>query len=262
MGGDATTGSGGGAAFRRVLLKLSGESLMGDRAYGQDPDRMAAIAAAVRDALALDVEIAIVVGGGNIFRGISDAARGMDRASADYAGMLATVLNALQVQGALERIGVYTRVLSAMEIKEVAEPYIRRRAIRHLEKGRVVIFAAGTGNPYFTTDTAAALRACEIGAQTILMGKNGVEGVLDDDPRTNPDARLLAEITHLEAIERGLRVMDTTALSLCMENDMPIRVFNVNDETNIVRVVRGERIGTLVRSGVETAEVAPREPRL
>ncbi len=251
-----------GAAFSRVLFKLSGEALMGDRAYGQDPERVNAIARAIGEARDLGVEIGIVVGGGNIFRGISDAARGMDRASADYAGMLATVLNALQVQDALERIGVFTRVMSALDIKEVAEPYIRRRAIRHLEKGRVVIFAAGTGNPFFTTDTAAALRACEVGAQTILMGKNGVEGVLDDDPRTNPDARLLTEITHQEAIERGLRVMDTTALSLCMENDMPIRVFNVNDERNVIRVVRGERIGTLVRGDVETAAVAPREPKL
>jgi uridylate kinase len=247
--------------FRRVLLKLSGEALMGDRAYGQDPARIAAIAAAVSDARALDTEVAIVVGGGNIYRGMEEVARlGMDRASADYSGMLATVLNALSVQDALERRGVYTRVMSALEIKEVAEPYIRRRAIRHLEKGRVVIFAGGTGNPFFTTDTAAALRACEIGAETILMGKNGVEGVLDDDPRINPHAKLIPEITHLEAIERGLKVMDTTALSLCMENDMPIRVFNVNDERNIVRVTRGEAIGTLVRGQSPVAVAAPREP--
>jgi uridylate kinase len=185
----------------------------------------------------------------------------MDRASADYAGMLATVLNAITVQDACERVGVFTRVMSALTIQEVAEPYIRRRAIRHLEKGRVVIFAGGTGNPYFTTDTAAALRACEIGAQTILMGKNGVEGVLDADPRERPDAALIPELTHLEAIERGLRVMDTTALSLCMENDMPIRVFNVNDEANIVRVASGDEIGTLVASASRVAPVAPKEPR-
>jgi uridylate kinase len=249
------------AAFGRVLIKLSGEALMGDLPFGLDPARVAAIATAVRDTRDLGVEIAIVVGGGNIFRGIQEATKhGMDRASADYSGMLATVLNALSVQDALERVGVYTRVQSALEIQEVAEPYIRRRAIRHLEKGRVVIFAGGTGNPFFTTDTAAALRACEIGAESILMGKNGVEGLLDDDPRTNPDAKLITEITHRSAIERGLKVMDTTALSLCMENDMPIRVFNVNDERNIVRVARGERIGTLVRSRSSVAPGAPREP--
>ncbi len=237
------------AAYGRILLKLSGEALMGDLAYGTDPVRVEALAEAVRDVHELGVEVAIVVGGGNIFRGLSASAKGMDRASADYAGMLATVLNALAVQDACERLGVYTRVLSALEIQEVAEPYIRRRAIRHIEKGRVVIFAGGTGNPFFTTDTAAALRACEIGAEIILMGKNNVEGVLDADPRQHPGARLIPEISHLEAIERGLRVMDTTALSLCMENDMPIRVFNVNDEANIVRVTRGQRIGTLVSTG-------------
>jgi len=246
----------GGAAYSRILLKLSGEALMGAQSYGTDPARVGAIAAAVRDVHALGVEIAIVVGGGNIFRGLSDSAKGMDRASADYAGMLATVLNALTVQDACEKLGVFTRVLSALEIQEVAEPYIRRRAIRHIEKGRVVIFAGGTGNPFFTTDTAAALRACEIGAETILMGKNGVEGVLDADPRIEPDARLIPEISHIEAIERGLRVMDTTALSLCMENDMPIRVFNVNDEANIVRVTRGMRIGTLVSTGGPIAPAA------
>ena len=247
--------------FSRVLLKLSGESLMGDAGYGMDPSRIAEIAYAIQQVREEGVEVAVVVGGGNIFRGMAESAKGMDRASADYAGMLATVLNAIAVQDACERIGVFTRILSALDIQEVAEPYIRRRAIRHLEKGRVIIFAGGTGNPYFTTDTASALRACEIGAQTILMGKNGVEGVLDDDPRVNPDAKLIAELTHLEAIERGLKVMDTTALSLCMENDMPIRVFNVNDAENIVRVVRGEQIGTLVASGARVAPVAPKEPR-
>ncbi len=248
--------------FSRVLLKLSGESLMGDMGYGVDPSRVAEIAFAVKQVCEEGVEVAIVVGGGNIFRGLAESAKGMDRASADYAGMLATVLNGIAVQDACERIGIYTRILSALDIKEVSEPYIRRRAIRHLEKGRVVIFAGGTGNPYFTTDTAAALRACEIGAQTILMGKNGVEGVLDADPRTNPDAQLIPELTHLEAIERGLKVMDTTALSLCMENDMPIRVFNVNDAENIVRVVRGEALGTLVASGARVAPIAPKEPRV
>jgi len=249
------------AAFSRVLLKLSGEALMGDREFGQDPGRMAAIAEAVRDVRELGTEVAIVVGGGNIWRGMEEVARqGMDRASADYSGMLGTVLNALAVQDALERLGVFTRVQSALEIQEVAEPYIRRRAIRHLEKGRVVIFAGGTGNPFFTTDTAAALRACEVGAETILMGKNGVEGVLDADPRLDADAKLLTEISHSEAIKRGLRVMDTTALTLCMENDMPIRVFNVNDERNIVRVSRGERIGTLVRTAATAARSAHREP--
>jgi uridylate kinase len=239
-------GASGRAAYRRVVLKLSGEALMGDRSYGQDPERLAEIAKAIQRVHALGVETGIVVGGGNIYRGIAESAKGMDRASADYAGMLATVLNALAVQDACERLGLVTRVLSALDIQEVAEPYIRRRAIRHLEKQRIVIFAGGTGNPYFTTDTAAALRACEIGADVLLMGKNGVEGVLDKDPREFPDAKLIRRITHLEAIERGLRVMDTTALSLCMENAMPIRVFNVNDEENIVRAATGDDLGTLV----------------
>jgi uridylate kinase len=234
------------AVYRRVVLKLSGEALMGDRAYGQDPERLTALAKAIQGVHDLGVEVAAVVGGGNIYRGMAESARGMDRASADYAGMLATVLNALAVQDACERMGLTTRVMSALDIQEVAEPYIRRRAVRHLEKKRVVIFAAGTGNPYFTTDTAAALRSCEIAADVLLMGKNGVEGVLDRDPREHSDAKLIPRLTHLEAIERGLRVMDTTALSLCMENSMPIRVFNVNDEENIVRVVTGAELGTLV----------------
>ena len=235
-------------AFERVLLKLSGEALMGDRDYGQAPERISAVARAVGEVVETGVEMAIVVGGGNILRGTQEAARGMDRATADYAGMLATVLNALTVQDALEQLGVFTRVMSAIDVSEVAEPYIRRRAIRHLEKGRVVIFAAGTGNPFFTTDTAAALRALEIGAQAILMGKNGVDGVLDDDPRTNPQARLIPQITHIEAIERGLKVMDTTALSLCMDNALPLYVFNLDDEHNIARVARGERLGTIISS--------------
>ena len=234
--------------FSRVLLKLSGEALMGERSYGQDPERIPAVARAVSEVAARGVETAIVVGGGNILRGTQEAARGMDRATADYSGMLATVLNALTVQDALEQLGTQTRVLSAIDVAEVAEPYIRRRAIRHLEKGRVVIFAAGTGNPFFTTDTAAALRALEIGAQAILMGKNGVEGVLDDDPRTNPDARLLPSLTHIEAIERGLKVMDMTALSLCMDNRLPLYVFNMDDERNIGRIVSGDRVGTIIAS--------------
>jgi uridylate kinase len=228
-----------------VLLKLSGEALMGEREYGLDPRTLDAIAREVVAVQREGVELAIVVGAGNIYRGMAAAAEGMDRATADYAGMLATVLNALTLQDALERLGADTRVQSALSVSEVAEPYIRRRAMRHLEKGRIVLFAAGTGNPFFTTDTAAALRALEIGAQAILMAKNGVEGVYDGDPRTDPDARFLPELTHLEAIERGLRVMDTTALSLCMENGLPIHVFGLEDG-NIGRVARGERVGTII----------------
>ncbi len=232
-------------AFRRVLLKLSGEALMGPREYGLDPRTLEKIASEVVAVQREGIELAIVVGAGNIYRGMAAAAEGMDRATADYAGMLATVLNALTLQDALERLGADTRVQSALSVSEVAEPYIRRRAMRHLEKGRIVLFAAGTGNPFFTTDTAAALRALEIGAQAILMAKNGVEGVYDGDPRTDPDARFLPELTHLEAIERGLRVMDTTALSLCMENGLPIHVFGLEDG-NIGRVARGERVGTII----------------
>jgi uridylate kinase len=238
-------------AFDRVLLKLSGEALMGSLEYGTDPDRVERIArqlAGVRDT---GLEIAIVVGAGNIYRGLTGVAAGMDRATADYMGMLATVLNALTLQDALEKQGAQTRVLSAIDVTEVAEPYIRRRAMRHLEKGRVVIFAAGTGNPFFTTDTAAALRALEIHAEAILMAKHGVEGVYDADPTEVPDATFLPHITHLEAIERGLRVMDTTALSLCMDNDLPIYVFNMADESNIDRIVGGERVGTLVDGEVK-----------
>jgi uridylate kinase len=234
-----------GPSFRRVLLKLSGESLMGDREYGVDPRTVSAISREVLAVHARGTELAIVVGGGNFYRGLKAAAEGMDRATADYAGMLATLLNALALQDSLERLGVQTRVQSAIEVSEVAEPYIRRRAIRHLEKGRAVLFAAGTGNPFFTTDTAAALRALEIGAEAILMAKNGVRGVYDGDPKIDPNATFLPEITHLEAIERGLRVMDTTALSLCMDNHLPIHVFELA-EGNIERVAAGERIGTVV----------------
>jgi uridylate kinase len=233
-------------AFRRILLKLSGEALMGDLAYGADPDRIAAIALQICAVQERGVEIAVVVGGGNIYRGLAGAAEGMDRATGDYMGMLATVLNALALQDALEKLGAHTRVQSAIEISEVAEPYIRRRAMRHLEKGRIVIFAAGTGNPFFTTDTAAALRALEIHAEAILMAKNGVEGVFDADPRISPDAVFLPAITHREAIERRLAVMDSTALSLCMDNSLPIHVFNLDDERNIERIVSGERVGTVV----------------
>jgi uridylate kinase len=233
-------------AFDRILLKLSGEALMGSLDYGTDADRVERIAKQIAGVRGSGLEIAIVVGAGNIYRGLTGVAAGMDRATADYMGMLATVLNALTLQDALEKQGAQTRVLSAIDVTEVAEPYIRRRAMRHLEKGRVVIFAAGTGNPFFTTDTAAALRALEIHAEAILMAKHGVEGVYDADPAEVAEATFLPEITHLEAIERGLRVMDSTALSLCMDNDLPIYVFNMADESNIDRIVRGERVGTLV----------------
>jgi uridylate kinase len=235
----------GRPAFRRVLLKLSGEALMGDRDYGVDLREVEQVADEVAGLQEQGVEIAIVVGAGNIYRGMAAAAEGMDRATADYAGMLATVLNALTLQDVLEGRGLHTRVLSAIQVSEVAEPYIRRRAIRHLEKGRVVIFAAGTGNPFFTTDTAAALRALEIGAEAILMAKHAVEGVYGGDPREDPEAELLPELTHLEAIEQGLRVMDTTALSLCMDNGLPIYVFALA-EGNIRRVALGERVGTII----------------
>jgi len=236
------------AQFERVMLKLSGESLMGSLDYGTDPERLTAVAAAIKAVHERGVEVAVVVGAGNIYRGMKGAASGMDRATADYMGMLATVLNALPLQDALEKIGVNTRVQSALEIAEVAEPYIRRRAMRHLEKGRVVIFAGGTGNPFFTTDTAAALRAVETHCEAILMAKNGVDGVYTGDPNEDPEAMLIPEITHMEAIQRGLRVMDATALTLCMENGLPIHVFNMDDERNIDRIVSGQRVGTLVQS--------------
>jgi uridylate kinase len=233
-------------AFRRVLVKLSGEALMGDAPYGIDPERVRAISKQLGRLTELGIETAVVVGAGNIYRGMTAAAAGMDRATADYGGMLATLLNCLTIQDALERGGVHTRVLSAITVSEVAEPYIRRRAIRHLEKRRVIIFAGGTGNPFFTTDTAAALRSLEIGAEAILMGKNGVDGVYDGDPNEDPDARFLSELTHREALERELKVMDTTALSLCMDNGLPIYVFGLDDERNIERVARGERVGTVI----------------
>jgi uridylate kinase len=236
--------------FKRILLKISGEALMGSLDYGTDPERIEGISNQIHEVADQGVETAVVVGAGNIYRGLEGAAKGMDRATADYMGMLATVLNALTLQDALERRGTYTRVMSAIAVTEVAEPYIRRRAMRHLEKGRVVIFAAGTGNPFFTTDTAAALRALEIHAEAILMAKHGVEGVYDADPSVVPEAKFLPELTHMEAIERGLRVMDSTALSLCMDNALPIHVFNMEDPRNIDRIVCGERVGTIVRTAV------------
>jgi uridylate kinase len=234
--------------YHRVLLKLSGEALMGDREYGTDPERIQAIAAEVAAVHARGVQVAIVVGGGNIYRGLAAAAKGMDRATGDYMGMLATVLNALALQDALEKVGVPTRVQSALTISEVAEPYIRRRAMRHLEKGRIVIFGAGTGNPFFTTDTAASLRAAELHAEVVLMAKNDVKGVYTADPRTHADAEFIPEITHKEALTRGLQVMDSTAFALCMDNNLPIVVFNMADERNIDKIVSGERVGTLVRT--------------
>ena len=236
--------------FKRIMLKLSGEALMGQLDFGTDPEEVERIARQIGIIRDRGIEVAIVVGAGNIYRGVDGAAQGMDRATGDYMGMLATLLNALTLQDVLEKHGHFTRVISAIDVNEVAEPYIRRRAMRHLEKGRVCIFAAGTGNPFFTTDTAAALRGLEINAEAILMAKNGVEGVYDSDPSLNPDATFIPEITHKEAIERGLKVMDSTALSLCMDNDLPIYVFNMADEANMDRIVSGEKVGTLVCSRV------------
>jgi uridylate kinase len=232
--------------YSRILLKLSGEALAGDVGSGIDPKVVNSIADQVKDVVEHGVQVAIVVGGGNIWRGIAASAQGMDRSTADYMGMLATVLNALALQDALEKRKVFTRVQSAIAMHEVAEPYIRRRAIRHMEKGRVVILAAGTGNPYFSTDTAAALRALEIGAEVILMAKNKVDGVYSDDPALNPDAVKFDTLSYKQAIEMGLRVMDTTAMALCMENFLPIVVFNLQQRGNILRVAMGEPVGTNV----------------
>ena len=234
------------AAYRRVLLKLSGEALSGEVGYGIVPEVVQEVAAKLRSVVALGVQVAIVVGGGNIFRGIKASAEGMDRSSADYIGMLATVQNGIALQSVLERNGMQTRVMTAIEMHQVAEPYIRRRAIRHMEKGRVVILAGGTGNPYFTTDTTAALRAMEIGADVILMEKNRVDGVYDSDPRTNPDATKFDTLSYQEAITKNLRVMDSTALTLCRDNKMPIIVFNMQQHGNIERAVRGEQVGTRI----------------
>jgi uridylate kinase len=234
--------------FKRALIKLSGESLMGSLAYGTDPERVRSVAAELARVHARGVELAVVVGAGNIYRGMAGAAAGMDRATADYMGMLATVLNALPLQDALEAAGVHTRVQSAIHVAEVAEPYIRRRAMRHLEKGRIVIFAAGTGNPFFTTDTAAALRAVEVHAEAILMAKNGVEGVYSADPNVDPSAVFIERISHMEALQLGLKVMDATALTLCMENRLPLHVFNMDTEGNVDRVVSGEKLGTVIET--------------
>jgi len=233
--------------YRRVIVKISGEALAGDQDYGIDPEVAAFVAREIRDVLQqFRTEIAVVVGGGNIWRGVAGSAKGMDRATADYMGMLATTINALALQDALEQAGVDTRVQTAIEMRAIAEPYIRRRAIRHLEKGRVVIFAAGTGSPYFSTDTTAALRAAEIEADAILMAKRGVDGVYDADPVTNPKARKFQSLTYIEMINRGLGVMDATAASLCMDNGIPVIVFNVREQGNIRRAVLGERIGTYI----------------
>jgi len=231
--------------FHRILLKLSGEALMGSRGFGVDPDVVNRIAQEVHEVRAMGVEVAIVVGGGNFIRGVMASALGMDRVVGDHMGMLATVINALALQDALEKLGAYTRVVSAIEMREIAEPYIRRRAIRHLEKKRIVVFAAGTGNPYFSTDTAAALRAMEVKAEVILKATK-VDGVYDADPHKVPDAKKFTQIKYLEVLSRGLTVMDTTAISMCMDNNLPIIVFNLNVPGNLQRVVLGEKIGSLV----------------
>lgn len=231
--------------FKRVLFKLSGEALAGTRGFGIDPETVAAFCKEIAEAAALGLELALVIGGGNIFRGISASAAGMDRASADYMGMLATVMNSVAVQDALEKLGLSTRVLSAISMQEVCEPYIRRRAIRHLEKGRVVICAAGTGNPFFTTDTAAALRAMELKCQIIIKGTK-VDGVYDKDPKTHPDAVMFDRLTYMEVLERQLKVMDATAVSLAMDNGLPIMVLNMFTPGNLRKVITGEKVGTIV----------------
>jgi uridylate kinase len=231
--------------YKRILLKLSGEGLLGGQAFGIDRAVAEYIAGEIKDVHDLGVELAAVVGGGNIFRGVSDASAGMDRVSADHMGMLATVINALALQDALERLGVFTRVLSAIEMRAVAEPFIRRRAIRHMEKLRVVIFAAGTGNPYFSTDTAAALRAMEVKAEMILKATK-VDGIYDADPVTNPAATKFDRLTYLDVLQKGLKVMDTTAISLCMENRLPIIVYNLREKGLLKRIILGEKVGTLV----------------
>lgn len=235
-------------AYRRVLLKLSGEALAGSSGYGIDDALIARLAGEIKEVHALGVELAIVIGGGNIFRGVAGVRQGIERATADYMGMLATMMNSLALQAAIEYHGVPTRVLSALEMKEIAEPYIRRRATRHLEKGRVVIFAAGTGNPFFTTDTAASLRAVEIGAE-ILCKATKVDGVYDSDPMINPDAVLYRELTYLDVLSQKLKVMDSTAISLCMDNELPVLVFNMLADGNLKRAMLGEPIGTVVRGG-------------
>ena len=236
------------AKFKRVIIKLSGEALAGEQAFGLESNTLNSLADQIAEISNLGVEVAAVVGGGNIWRGVTGAKRGIDRATADYMGMLATVINALALQDVLESHGVDTRVMSAIEMREVAEPYIKRRAIRHLEKGRVVIFAAVTGNPFFSTDTTAALRAAEIEAEAILMAKK-VDGVYDSDPKLNPNAKRFDELTFLEVLNKGLKVMDSTAISLCMDNNIPIQVFNINENGNMMKAVLGEKIGTFVGTG-------------
>lgn len=232
--------------YKRILLKISGEAMMGDKAYGVDPATVDFIAKEIKDAVSTGVEVAIVIGGGNIFRGVEASVKGIERASADYMGMLATVINALALQNYLEKYGIPTRVQSAIEMKELAEPYIRRKAIRHLEKGRTVIFAAGTGNPYFTTDTAASLRAMEIGADIIVKATK-VDGVYSSDPMKDPSARKYTSISYIDVLKKGLSIMDSTAISLCMDNNLPIMVFNLMGKGNIRKIIEGKKIGTLVR---------------
>lgn len=232
--------------YKRVVLKLSGESLAGDQGFGINPPVVDDIASQIKKIREHGVDVAVVVGGGNIWRGLAGSAKGMDRAAADYMGMMATVMNALALQDALEKLDVDTRVQTAIEMRQVAEPYIRRKAIRHMEKGRVVIFGAGTGNPYFSTDTTAALRAAEIEADVILMAKKGTDGIYDCDPNKNPDAKKFEMLTYIEILNKGLQVMDTTATSLCMDNKIPLVVFNIDDHKNIVRAALGEDIGTTV----------------
>ncbi len=234
--------------YQRILLKLSGEALAGQQGYGIDPEVISGIAAEIKEVVDLGVQLALVIGGGNIFRGLAASSKGMDRASADYMGMLATVMNSLAMQDALEKQGVVTRVQSAIEMQQVAEPYIRRRAVRHLEKGRVVIFSAGTGNPYFTTDTAASLRAMEINAEVIIKATK-VDGIYTSDPKKNRDAVKLPVLTYLEVLQKGLQVMDATATSLCMDNDLPMIIFDLTQRGNIKKVALGEEIGTIVRGG-------------
>jgi uridylate kinase len=241
----AAGGTANKPAYGRILLKLSGEALAGQKGHGIDLDVLKALAEDIKEIYDLGVQIAIVIGGGNIFRGMNASEAGMDRASADYMGMLATVMNALACQDALEKVGVFTRVQSAIEMQEIAEPYIRRRAERHLEKNRVVIFAAGTGNPFFTTDTAAALRACEIGA-SVLLKATKVDGVYDADPVKNPQAKRFEELTYIEVLSKGLEVMDSAAISLCMDNAMPIIVFSMNKRGTMKDVIMGQKVGTLI----------------
>jgi len=234
--------------YKRALLKLSGEALAGDKGFGINNETLSQIAQDIQMVHSHNIHLGIVIGGGNIFRGVAASAQGMDRASSDYMGMLATCINALALQDALENIGVETRVLSAIEMAQISEPYIRRRAMRHLEKGRVVIFSAGTGNPYFTTDTAAALRGMEIGSEIILKGTN-VDGVYDKDPKKHSDAKKIEEISHYDALRQGLKVMDSTAISLCMDNSMPIVTFQLMEKGNILKILMGDKIGSLITTG-------------